>query len=147
MYHRAIWVTLFVLILSIGFVPVGEAQTSEPITGLGAGNNADKPVTGSTVTQQASGSNNGQSTSAAQAQNLMSQAQQQGTVQVIVTLSGQFKADSSLSAQGQQNQRNTIAGAQSGLLSSLGSTGTKPVYSYKYVPQMALEVDAAALQI
>jgi hypothetical protein len=78
---------------------------------------------------------------------LLARATDAGRIPVIVTLNlPAFQPDSDLTPAQAQVQRNTIASTQSSVLSSL-SEGSFAVNSrYKYIPAMALTVDASAVE-
>ena len=79
---------------------------------------------------------------------LMIKAQEQGTVRLIVTLDsasqlqGEFAGVQALEA-----QQAAIAEAQSEVLDGLAVQNVQNVKRFQYTPGMALEVDAAALEI
>ncbi|MCA9918631.1 MAG: S8 family serine peptidase, partial [Anaerolineales bacterium] len=78
---------------------------------------------------------------------LTAQAQEEGTVRVIVQLDLPFRPEGDLdSDQAARVQQVTIDGLQQGVLSALADTNTGVLATYKYIPFMALELDAAGLE-
>ncbi|MCK4693836.1 MAG: S8 family serine peptidase, partial [Anaerolineales bacterium] len=79
-------------------------------------------------------------------QALLPKAQQEGSVRVIVTLNIPFKPEGLLLAPASvQGQRNGIAKAQEALAKRLESFNSTVIHNFKYVPIIALQVDAAGL--
>ena len=79
---------------------------------------------------------------------LVSKAGKTGGVRVIVGVNGKFATDSAPAGTDTPSQRAAIAGAQDLVLSELAAKKASPVsfYKYKYIPYMAMRVNAAALQ-
>lgn len=78
---------------------------------------------------------------------LAAQAQEAGTVRVIVQLDLPFRPEGDLGdAQAVQAQQLGIDGLQQGVLNALADTNTNVVAAFKYIPYLALELDAAALE-
>jgi hypothetical protein len=70
-----------------------------------------------------------------------------GTLRVIVTLAGSFVPEGRLvDESARQDQRRAIRAAQDAVLAELPSSGVQTVLRYAYTPQLALTVDAAALE-
>jgi hypothetical protein len=70
-----------------------------------------------------------------------------GTLRLIVTLAGSFVPEGELADESaRQDQRRAIRAAQDAVLAELPSSGVKAVLRYAYTPQLALTVDAAALE-
>ncbi len=79
---------------------------------------------------------------------LMTQAQEVGTVRVLVQLDMPFfRPEGDLSdVQSIQAQQLGIDGLQDSVLNQLADTNTAVIAAYKYIPYLALELDAAALE-
>lgn len=78
---------------------------------------------------------------------LIAQAEETGTVRVLVQLNLPFRAEGDLDdAQSVQAQQVGIDGLQDSVLNQLADTNTAVIAAYKYIPYLALELDAAALQ-
>jgi hypothetical protein len=70
-----------------------------------------------------------------------------GTLRVIVTLAGSFVPEGDLADESaRQDQRRAIRAAQDAVLAELPSSGVQAVLRYAHTPQLALTVDAAALE-
>jgi hypothetical protein len=70
-----------------------------------------------------------------------------GTLRVIVTLSGSFVPEGELPDEAaRQAQRQAISAGQTAVLDELASTRVSDVRRFTYTPQLALTVDAAALE-
>jgi hypothetical protein len=70
-----------------------------------------------------------------------------GTLRVIVTLSGSFVPEGQLPDEAaRQAQRRAISAAQTAVLDELASTRVSDVRRFAYTPQLALTVDATALE-
>ena len=79
-------------------------------------------------------------------QNLIDKAQRQGIVRVIVGLNIKFQAEGDLNRpQDKQRQRQSIKTLQNSVLQKMAGTNTRLTTNFKYIPYMAVEVDAAAL--
>ena len=79
-------------------------------------------------------------------QALLPKAQQDGSVRVIVTLNIPFKPEGLFQVHASvQAQRNGIAIAQEALTKRLESFNAKVLHNFKYVPIVALQVDAEGL--
>jgi len=76
---------------------------------------------------------------------LEEKAQNNGTVRVIVGLRGDFKRESQLNAVQIADQRRSIAGTQETLLKSLPGYDAGSVKRFKFIPYLALEVNAGGL--
>lgn len=69
-----------------------------------------------------------------------------GTLPVIVTLTGTFVPEGELADESARlAQRRAIKAAQDAVLAELPSSGVRAVRRFAYTPQLALTVDAAAL--
>jgi uncharacterized repeat protein (TIGR01451 family) len=78
---------------------------------------------------------------------LTAQAQDAGSVRVIVQLDLPFQPEGDLAnPQAVRVQQLSIDSVQEGVLNVLAATNTHVVASYKYIPYLALELDAAALE-
>jgi subtilisin family serine protease len=78
---------------------------------------------------------------------LTAQAQDAGTVRVIVQLDLPFRPEGDLEdTQAVQTQQLGIDGLQQGVLNALADTDTNVLAAYKYIPYLALELDAAGLE-
>lgn len=77
---------------------------------------------------------------------LVLKAQAQGTVRLIVRLAMPFEPEGRLSRQRASNQRARISRTQDSLLRRLGPANLTVRHRYRVVPQLALEVEAAALR-
>lgn len=70
-----------------------------------------------------------------------------GTLPVIVTLAGTFVPEGELADEpARLAQRRAIKAAQDAVLAELPSSGVRVVRRFTYTPQLALTVDAAALE-
>jgi hypothetical protein len=70
-----------------------------------------------------------------------------GSLPVIVTLSGEFTAEGNLPDEhARQLQRQEINAAQTAVLAELSGYQVRGVHRFTYTPQLALTVDAAALE-
>jgi hypothetical protein len=70
-----------------------------------------------------------------------------GTLPVIVTLAGAFVPEGELADEpARLAQRRAIKAAQDAVLAELPSSGVRAVRRFAYTPQLALTVDAAALE-
>ena len=78
---------------------------------------------------------------------LAAKAQSVGSVRTIVQVQAAFTAEPALSKSQALAQRSAISGAQEGVMAELAAAGLKPVdaYKYKYIPFMAMTVDAPTL--
>jgi hypothetical protein len=77
---------------------------------------------------------------------LLSRVPSGGTLRVIVTLAGSFVPEGELADESaRQVQRRAIRAAQDAVLAELPSSGVPAVRRFVYTPQLALTVDAAAL--
>jgi subtilisin len=89
---------------------------------------------------------NGQRFEGITAEDLLREAQQQGSVKIIVKLGTAFRAEGELSsAQDVSSQRAAIAQGQDQLLAALVGHRISNVKRFKYVPYMAMTVDDAGL--
>ena len=78
---------------------------------------------------------------------LLDKADRQGTVRVIVELQGRFEVEGSLvTPQAAQEQRDVIATLQDVVLQTLAMHNVSSVKQFTYIPYLAMEVDAAALE-
>jgi hypothetical protein len=78
---------------------------------------------------------------------LLSKVPSGGTLRVIVTLAGTFVPEGELPDESaRQDQRRAIRAAQDAVLAELPSSGVPAVRRFAYTPQLALTVDAAALE-
>jgi subtilisin len=78
---------------------------------------------------------------------LMDKAHTRGSVRVIVKLRTDFQVEEQLaSAQAVQSQRTTITQLQQKVMDTLAHHPVQSAKRYKYIPYMAMEVDALALQ-
>ena len=78
---------------------------------------------------------------------LLAQAQATGSAKVIVQLGMNFLPEGMLgSPAAVQMQRSQIAQAQEGLLKALAASSVSSVKKFKYIPYVAMEVDAAGLE-
>jgi len=77
---------------------------------------------------------------------LTAKAQANGQVPVILRLNMNFKAEGNLSTPGVIAQRNAIADAQTAVIRPLMGMNATNVKKYRYVPYMAMTVNATALQ-
>ena len=77
---------------------------------------------------------------------LTAKAQAQGPVPVLLRLNVNFQAESVLSSPARVTQRNAIANLQNVVVQSLAGRNPTNVKNYRFVPYMALTVNAAALQ-
>lgn len=78
---------------------------------------------------------------------LLSRVPPGGSLQVIVTLAGTFVPEGELADESaRQVQRRAIRAAQDAVLAELPSSGVHAVRRFVYTPQLALTVDAAALE-
>ncbi len=66
---------------------------------------------------------------------------------VIVTLAGTFRPEGDLGDQARRAQRTAIRAAQDAVLAELPATGVQVIRRYDAVPQLALSVDATALDL
>ncbi|MCB8937460.1 MAG: S8 family serine peptidase [Ardenticatenaceae bacterium] len=79
---------------------------------------------------------------------LVAQAQEAGGVRVIVQLDLPFRPEGDLdNSQAVQAQQVGIDSLQSGVVNALADSNVEVLAAYKYIPYMALELDAAALEI
>ena len=127
-------VAMSLLILSIALVPSGPAG-AQPSEERG------KPAKGEA----------GEASKEAVVQNLLSKAQSEGSVRVIVGLEaglpeGSFVPEGELSSSQAADQRDAIKTAQSQLLTELGESGVKRLREYETIPYMALELSPKALE-
>lgn len=76
---------------------------------------------------------------------LLTKAQQQGSVRVIVGLRMGFQPEGNLPVRAQQTQRVAIAQAQNSVRNQLASYNVRSVHPFAYIPYLALEADAGAL--
>ena len=89
---------------------------------------------------------NGQAFEDTTVEDLLREAQQQGSVKIIVKLGTAFRAEGELSsAQDVLSQRAAIAQGQDQLLAALAGHRISDIKRFKYVPYMAMTVDEAAL--
>jgi subtilisin family serine protease len=78
---------------------------------------------------------------------LLDKAERQGPVRVIVELQGRFEVEGSLvTPQAAQAQRDVIAALQDGVLHTMVTHNVSSVKRFTYIPYLAMEVDAAALE-
>ncbi|MBK7897638.1 MAG: S8 family serine peptidase [Candidatus Promineifilaceae bacterium] len=78
---------------------------------------------------------------------LAAQAQEAGTVRVIVQLDLPFRPEGDLdNAQAARIQQMNIDGLQQGVVNALADTNAQVVAAFQYIPYMALELDANALE-
>lgn len=78
---------------------------------------------------------------------LLSKVPPGGTLRVIVTLTGPFVPEGELADEpARLAQRRAIKAAQDAVLAELPSSGVRAVRRFAYTPQLALTVDAAALE-
>ena len=71
----------------------------------------------------------------------------QGPVRVIVELQGRFEVEGSLvTPQAAQAQRDVIAALQDGVLHTMATHNVSSVKRFTYIPYLAMEVDAVALE-
>lgn len=77
---------------------------------------------------------------------LVATAQAQGAVRVIVTLDGSYTPDGLLSAAAASRQQERIFERQARVERAIAAQNATVLHRFTYVPQMVLEVDAAALQ-
>jgi hypothetical protein len=77
---------------------------------------------------------------------LLQQAEQEGSVRVIVHLSTDFVPEGRLSRPEVANQRAQIASAQAGLQSDLQGSGYQTLREYDTIPFIALDLSPQALQ-
>ena len=78
---------------------------------------------------------------------LVAQAEDTGSVRVLVQLNIPFRPEGELDdVQSVQAQQTGIQGLQSSVLDQLADTNTAVLATYKYIPYLALEMDAAALE-
>lgn len=78
---------------------------------------------------------------------LWKNAQEKGTVRVIVGLNIPWQPEGHLSDSATRAQRNAIAESQQALISQLSGTRYKVIGQFKFIPGIALEVDSAALRV
>jgi subtilisin len=77
---------------------------------------------------------------------LIAKAQQNGSVRIIVGLATSFQAEGTLAGPVSVfNQRGEIQAAQDAVLRELAASNATLLAKFKYIPYMALEVDAGAL--
>jgi subtilisin family serine protease len=78
---------------------------------------------------------------------LATKAQRVGSVRTIVQVQAAFTTEPALSKSQAVEQRSAISRAQDGVMAELSAAGLKPVdaYKYKYIPFMAMTVDAPTL--
>jgi subtilisin len=76
---------------------------------------------------------------------LLSKAQTQGSVRVIVGLRVAFQSEGKLSPRAAEAQRHAISQAQDALLNQMATHSAWSVKKFTYIPYMAMEVDAAGL--
>ena len=89
---------------------------------------------------------NGQEIEGITAEDILRDAQQQGSVKVIIKLGTAFRAEGELSsAQDVSSQRAAIAQGQDHLLATLARHRIGGIKRFQYVPYMAITVDEAAL--
>ena len=80
-------------------------------------------------------------------QQIAARAQETGTVRVLVQLDLPFRPEGDLEdVQAVQAQQLGIDGLQEIVLAQLGDTNTAVIATYQYIPYLALELDAAALE-
>lgn len=81
---------------------------------------------------------------------LAARAEENGTVRVLVQLNLPFRPEGDLEeiegVQSVQSQQANIDGLQETVLAQLADTNTAVIATYKYIPYMALELDAAGLE-
>lgn len=78
---------------------------------------------------------------------LLAEAEDAGTVRVLVQLDMPFQPEGELQGiQAVRSQQLGIDGVQESVLAGLAETNTAVIATYKYIPYMALELDAAALE-
>jgi subtilisin family serine protease len=130
----ALAVAMSLLILLVALVPSkpASAQPSEE---------REKPTKGEA----------GEANKEAIVQDLLSKAQSEGSVRVIVGLEaalpeGSFVPEGELSRSQAADQRDAIGTAQSQLLAELGGSGVQRLREYKTIPYMALELSPEALE-
>src|SRR5918993_3449954 len=117
------------LMLSVGVSSPTEAQPQQPSTPPEVG-------TAETAEQQPT----------AGSSQLLEQAEQEGSVRVIVHLSTGFVPEGRLSRPEVANQRAQIASTQAGLQRDLQGTGYQTLREYDTVPFIALDLSPQALQ-
>ena len=89
---------------------------------------------------------NGQAIEDRTADDILHEAQQRGSVKIIVKLGTAFRGEGELSsAQDVLSQRYAIAQGQDQLLAALAAHRISNVKRFKYVPYMAMTVDDAGL--
>lgn len=81
-----------------------------------------------------------------QLDSLTAKAQVKGQIPVILRLNTNFKAERNLSVAGIIAQRNAIRDAGGAVVQSLAGMNATRVKNYRYVPYLAVTVNAAALQ-
>lgn len=80
-------------------------------------------------------------------QQLVAQAEENGTVRVLVQLDLPFRAEGELETdQAVQAQQASIDGLQGMVLEAMADTNTAVVATFEYIPYLALEIDADALE-
>ncbi|NEA32826.1 hypothetical protein [Streptomyces sp. SID13031] len=78
---------------------------------------------------------------------LLSRVPPAGTLPVVVTLAGTYVPEGELADESaRQAQRRAIRAAQDAVLAELPSSGVRAVRRFAFTPQLALTVDAAALE-
>ncbi len=78
---------------------------------------------------------------------LVAQAEAAGTVRILVQLDLPFRPEGELDGtMAVRSQQLGIDGLQESVLDGLAETNTAVIAAYKYIPYLALEVDAAALE-
>lgn len=78
---------------------------------------------------------------------LVARAEESGTVRVLVQLDLPFRPEGDLrDIQAVQTQQLGIDGLQDSVVTQLADTNTAVIATYKYIPYLALELDAAALE-
>ena len=120
------------VLLAVGASRPTEAQSLEPqqssvLPEIGAAQTTDQ--------QQTPGSSQ-----------LLEQAEQEGSVRVIVHLSTEFAPEGRLSRPEVANQRADIASTQAGLQRDLQGTGYRTLREYDTIPFIALDVSSQALR-
>ncbi|VAW43045.1 hypothetical protein MNBD_CHLOROFLEXI01-4113, partial [hydrothermal vent metagenome] len=80
-------------------------------------------------------------------QQLAAQAEENGSIRVLVQLDLPFRAEGELETDAAvQAQQANIDGLQNMVLEQMADTNTAVIATFKYIPYLALELDAAALE-
>lgn len=77
---------------------------------------------------------------------LIEKARRNGSARVIIGLRGDFQTAGELSSSAQKRRRNEIKQAQNGLLAELSGYNVAGVKRFDFIPFLAVEADAAALE-